>query len=227
MTTTEMRHIQPGDAEWPAQLSDLTDPPAGLWVMGEGSLAELTEGSIAIIGARASTAYGDVVAAEFAEAFSNQGRSVVSGGAYGIDAAAHRACMTGATPTVAVLASGLDQPTPPGHASLFDRIAVRGVLVSEVEPGGAPSRDRFLERNRLIAALSVATLIVEASERSGSTSTVNRAISLGRPVFAIPGAVTSALSVAPNRLIRDRLAFIATDPTDVLIILNPRITRYI
>jgi len=156
-----LRFVIPGDPEWPTALSDLagcepvnqlSGPPLGLWLAGAGDLAELLGESVAMVGSRASTAYGDTVAADLAAELSESGRTVLSGGAYGIDASAHRGCLSGRTPTVAVLAGGLDQPYPAGHRPLFDRIAERGVMVSELAPGEHPTRVRFLARNRLIAA---------------------------------------------------------------------------
>ena len=169
-----------------------------MWLAGGGDLAELAAQSVAVVGSRASTPYGDTVAAELAAELSESGRSVLSGGAYGIDAAAHRGCLAGRTPTVAVLAGGLDQPYPSGHRPLFDRIAERGVLVSELAPGEHPTRVRFLARNRLIAALTPGTVLVEAAARSGARNTVTWANVLGRIVMAVPGPVTSATSVTPH-----------------------------
>ncbi|PKQ30997.1 MAG: hypothetical protein CVT62_11080 [Actinobacteria bacterium HGW-Actinobacteria-2] len=175
------RFVIPGDEEWPSGLEALAgcDPvaqlsgePLGLWVRGGGHLGEATSGAVAIVGARASTGYGDTVAAELACGLSEAGRSVVSGGAYGIDAAAHRGALAGPTPTVAVLAGGLDQPYPSGHGALFGRIAERGVLVSERSPGEHPTRVRFLARNRLIAAVTQGAVIVEAAARSGARNTL-------------------------------------------------------
>jgi DNA processing protein len=225
-----LRFVVPGDPQWPGGLADLSgcEPvndlsgdPLGLWVGGGGDLAELASSSIAIVGSRASTAYGDTVAADLAAELSEAGRSVVSGGAYGIDAAAHRGCLAGRTPTVAVLAGGLDQPYPAGHRPLFERVAERGVLVSELAPGEHPTRVRFLARNRLIAALAPGTVLVEAAARSGARNTVTWANVLGRIVMAVPGPVTSATSVTPHRLIREAEAVLVTGASDVLELLSP------
>lgn len=225
-----MRFMIPGDDEWPATVADLAScepvnqlsgEPLGLWLSGKGQLSGLVASSVAMVGSRASTAYGDNVAADLAAELSEAGRTVVSGGAYGIDAAAHRGCLAGRTPTVAVLAGGLDQPYPPGHRPLFERIGERGVLVTELAPGEHPTRVRFLARNRLIAALAPGTVIVEAAARSGARNTVTWANALGRVVMAVPGPVTSANSVTPHRLVRDAEAVLVTRATDVLELLSP------
>lgn len=225
-----LRFVIPGDAEWPGRLSDLTgcEPvnrmsgePLGLWVRGEGDLAALADGAVSIVGARASTNYGETVAADLAAELSQGGRSVASGGAYGIDAAAHRGCLAGRTPTICVLACGLDRPYPGGHRQLFDRIAEAGVLVSELPPGEHPTRMRFLARNRLIAALSRGTVLVEAALRSGARNTVTWANALGRLVMAVPGPVTSAASQTPHRLIREAEAILVSSSADVLELIAP------
>lgn len=225
-----LRFVVPDDEEWPAALADLaggepvnelSGEPLGLWVGGGGHLGELCSSSVAIVGSRASTAYGDTVAADLGAELSEGGRSIVSGGAYGIDAAAHRGCLAGRTPTVAVLAGGLDQPYPAGHRPLFERIAERGAIVSELAPGEHPTRVRFLARNRLIAALSPGTVLVEAAARSGARNTVTWANALARVVMAVPGPVGSATSVTPHRLIREAEAVLVTGATDVLELLSP------
>jgi DNA processing protein len=225
-----LRFVIPGDAEWPPALSDLAgcEPvnqlsgvPLGLWLSGGGDLAELAAHSVAIVGSRASTPYGDTVAGELAAELSESGRSVLSGGAYGIDAAAHRGCLAGRTASVAVMAGGLDQPYPSGHRPLFDRIAESGVLVSELAPGEHPTRVRFLARNRLIAALTPGTVLVEAAARSGARNTVTWANALGRIVMAVPGPVTSATSVTPHLLIREAEAILVARAGDILELLSP------
>jgi DNA processing protein len=226
----QLRFVVPGDADWPPALADLarcervndlSGEPLGLWVRGSGDLAALSSTAVSVVGSRASTAYGDTVAADLGAELSEAGRSVVSGGAYGIDAAAHRGCLAGRAPTVCVLAGGLDRPYPPGHRPLFDRIAEHGLLVSELAPGEHPTRVRFLARNRLIAALAPGTVLVEAAARSGARNTVTWANVLGRVVMAVPGPVTSATSVTPHRLVREAEAVLVTSSADVLELLSP------
>ena len=215
------RLLVPGDPEWPAQILhamavataagiDGLAPPLALWVRGRGDLAELTGRSVAIVGARASTSYGSEQAAQLAFDVAERGWTVVSGGAFGIDAAAHRGALSAGAPTMAVLAGGIDRSYPAAHAALFDRIAQNGLLVSEWPPGCSPYRHRFLIRNRLIAALSAGCVVVEASARSGARHTAGRAAELGRPVMAVPGPVTSAMSVGTHALLRDTEARLVT-----------------
>lgn len=225
-----LRFLIPDDDEWPASLNDLATgepvqqmggPPFGLWVKGEAELAEVSERAVSIVGSRAATAYGQSVATDLAAGLGVHGISVVSGGAYGIDAAAHAGALATATPTVAVMAGGLDSPYPPGNATLLQRIAGQGLLVSELPPGEHPTRARFLSRNRLIAALCPATIIVEAAWRSGARNTVSWAHACGRLVLAVPGPVHSATSVTPHRLIRDAEAVLCTGVADVLELVEP------
>jgi len=225
-----LRFLIPSDPNWPIRLSDLADcepvndlsgVPIGLWVGGHGDPAELCHKAVSMVGSRASTAYGDTVAAEMAAELSEGGRTVISGGAYGIDAAAHRGCLAGRSPSIAVLAGGLDEAYPSGHRPLFERIAERGVLISELPPGEHPTRVRFLARNRLIAALSAGTVLVEAAARSGARNTVTWANELSRLVMAVPGPVTSATSVTPHRLIRDAEAVLVSSAADIVELLDP------
>jgi DNA processing protein len=202
------RFVVPGDDEWPDDRlcweCDVEAPPLGLFLRGTASLAEVTAQSIALVGARAGTAYGVHMAGELGLGLADRGWSVVSGAAYGIDGAAHTAALdsTVAT-TVAVLACGVDVAYPRGHTTLLARIADQGVVVSEHPPGCAPTRPRFLIRNRLIAALSGGTVVVEAALRSGSLTTARQAGQLGRHVMAVPGPVTSAMSAGSHRLLRN------------------------
>lgn len=178
-------------------------PPLALWVRGERPLGDLVASSVALVGSRASTAYGEHVAAELAHGLGERGWTTVSGGAYGIDAAAHRGALTAEAPTVAVLACGVDRAYPTAHSALFSRILDDGLLVSEWPPGCAALQHRFLVRNRLIAALTCGTVVVEAAARSGALATGNRARDLGKTVMAVPGPVTSAMSVGCHELLRD------------------------
>jgi DNA processing protein len=210
------RIITPEDEEWPPRLDDLvgisragpdhvdrdTDPPQAVWLRGRPALHEVCDRSVAIVGARASTSYGDHVAAELAYGLGERGWSTVSGGAFGIDAAAHRGALAATGITVAVLACGVDRPYPPTHRLLFERIAEAGLLLSEWPLGADPYRHRFLVRNRVIAALTRGTVLVEANVRSGARQTLGRARLLGRMVMVVPGPVTSALSAGAHEELR-------------------------
>ncbi len=203
LTAVGGRLVVPGDEEWPAQLDDLDVPPFCLWVRGPRELHAVTTRAAAIVGARASTEYGVRVAAQFAAECADRGITVVSGAAYGIDAAAHLGALAHGGATVAVLASGVDRPYPRGNAPLIDRIAAEGVVVSEVPPGSSPTRSRFVQRNRLIAALADATLVVEAGLRSGASITASQAARINRPVGVVPGPITSPASAGCHKLLRD------------------------
>ena len=225
-----LRFVIPGDDEWPPRLGGLehceqvngmSGVPFGLWLSGSGHLARLVGASVSIVGSRAATAYGESVAGELAADLGEAGVCVVSGGAFGIDASAHRGCLASRTPTVAVLAGGLDQPYPAAHASLFDRIADGGVLVSELAPGEHPTRVRFLGRNRVIAALSPGVVLVEAAVRSGARNTMSWAAALGRVTMAVPGPVTSAASFTPHRLIREGEAVLVASAAEIRELIGP------
>jgi DNA processing protein len=211
----DARLLLPGDRDWPAALDDLGDhAPAVLWVRGEA--AHLTACSrVSIVGARAATAYGESIAAELAGDLAATQTVVVSGGAYGIDGAAHRAALGTGGATVAFLAGGADRAYPVGHQQLFDRIRSSGALVSELPCGAAPTKFRFLSRNRLIAALGAATVVVEAGWRSGSLNTAGHASTLARPLGAVPGPVTSAASAGCHRLMREYDAQCVTNAAEV------------
>ncbi|UIN32049.1 DNA-processing protein DprA [Microbacterium binotii] len=206
--------LVPTDPEWPEALDDLGDhAPIALWVRGAPDA--LRAPSIALVGARAATAYGEHVAAELAAGVVAAGVSVVSGAAYGIDGAAHRSALaTRSGSTVAVLAGGCDRSYPAGHERMLERIAATAAVVAEVPCGAAPTKWRFLARNRLIAALSLATIVVEAGARSGSLNTAGHAASLGRPLGAVPGPVTSAASIGCHRLLREFDAVCVTDAAE-------------
>jgi DNA processing protein len=206
----------PVDADWPHRVGDLarisrdtgspvdrdTDAPLCLWVRGPHALDETLDRSIAIVGARAATDYGDYIAGDLANGMAERDWTVVSGGALGIDAAAHRAALAAGGRTVAVLACGVDRPYPVSNTGLFERIGEEGLLISEWPPGAPPYRVRFLIRNRVIAAASTATLMVEAAHRSGARQTLHRARQLGRPALVVPGPTTSALSVGCHEELR-------------------------
>jgi len=211
------RLVCPGDAEWPTQLDDLDlRRPFGLWVRGGADLRRAAARSVSIVGARAATPYGLTVATELAAGVAERGFTVVSGAAYGIDAAAHRGALAVAGATVAVLACGLDVPYPRGHAALLDRIADDGAVVGELPPGTPPSRHRFLVRNRLIAALSPGTVVVEAGIRSGARRTAYDAGQLFRVVMGVPGPVTSAMSAGVHQMVRQGEAIVVTSAVEVI-----------
>jgi DNA processing protein len=216
-----VRLVTPQDDEWPLGRLDWdrdqkAAPPLALFLRGAARLDAVTERSVSVVGARATTAYGALVAGELGLGIADRGWTVVSGGAYGIDGAAHRGALdsTGGT-TVAVLACSVDVAYPRGHSDLLDRIAREGLLVSEHPPGSAPTRSRFLVRNRLIAALSVGTVVVEDALRSGSLTTAGQAATLGRHLMAVPGPVTSAMSTGAHRLLRNG-AVCVTSAAEVL-----------
>ncbi|MCV7219112.1 DNA-protecting protein DprA [Mycobacterium crocinum] len=177
-------------------------PPLVLWAIGPARLDEVAERSAAIVGTRACSSYGEHVAAELANGLAEREVAVVSGGAYGIDGVAHRAALAADGPTVAVLAGGIDVLYPAGHSSLLHRISNAGLLLTEYPPGVRPARHRFLTRNRLVAALGAATVVVEAGVRSGAANTAAWARALGRVVCAVPGPVTSASSMGCHVLLR-------------------------
>ena len=221
IAAVDARLIIPGDAEWPTQLSDLESPPIALCLRGSGDLRTIALSSIAIVGARAASGYGVRLASEIALQLGERGWNTISGAAYGIDAAAHRGALLSGAQTAAVLASGVDQPYPSGHVSLFEAIRADGVLVSEVLPGVGPTRGRFLVRNRVIAALTRGTLVVEAALRSGSLRTAGDAMALNRPVMAMPGPVTSPTSAGCHRLVMEHKAELVTELDDVLVHIGP------
>lgn len=197
-------------------------PPLALWLKGPAPLQTAAVRSVALVGARAATQYGEHVTADLAFGLARRDVVVVSGGAYGIDAAAHRAALAAESVTYLVSAGGLDRAYPPGNALLFERVAASGLLISESPPGAAPHRHRFLSRNRVIAALSTGTVVIEAAARSGARNTANHAVALGRPLMAVPGPVTSALSVGCHELIKreNGRAILVTSADDVLAVVG-------
>ncbi len=206
--------ITPESTNWPPSLNDLNAAPIGLVVKGD--LSALSERSLAIVGTRNPTPYGVRIAGDFAAGFVDREWSIVSGGAYGIDSAAHKGALIAEGRTVAVLAAGIDVAYPAGNARLFAEIAENGALISEVLPGAHAIPSRFLTRNRIIAALSQATLVVEAAFRSGSLRTARDAAELMRPVMAIPGPISAPTSEGCHRLIGERAAEIVTSVTDAI-----------
>jgi len=224
------RFVIPGDAEWPEQVDVLAEAgqlsrrggvPFGLWVRGPAQLREVTQRSVALVGARACSSYGEHVAAELAAGLADNGVTVVSGGAYGIDAAAHRGALAGSGVTVAILACGVDVSYPRGNTALFSRIAEEGLLVSELPPGCSPTRLRFLARNRLIAAIALGTVVAEAAVRSGALNSAGWAEQCGRVVLAVPGPITSRMSEGAHLLVRERNAVLATSVADILEAMSP------
>ena len=212
-----LRLIIPGDAEWPTQLDDLGDTrPLLLWLQGTADLRLACINSVAMVGSRAATGYGQHVAIELAATLAERNVGVVSGGAYGIDASAHRGALAAGGDTVAVLAGGLVFGYPHGNRELFVAVAEQGVLVSECPPDSAPTRPGFLVRNRIIAALSRGMVVVEAALRSGALNSARHARDLCRPVMAVPGPVTSEYSAGCHELIRDYGAMLVTCAEDVL-----------
>jgi DNA processing protein len=219
-----LRYVIPGDDEWPAQLDDLMraelldhrgGPPLGLWVQGPARLDQLGR-AVAVVGARSATTYGADIAASIAGSLVRSGHSVVSGAAFGIDQAAHRGALAVDGANVAVLACGADRSYPSAHHELLQHLRRTAAVVSEVPPGCAPTRGRFLSRNRLIAALTRGTVVVEAAARSGALNTASWAGRLNRHLMGVPGPVTSAQSQGVHQLIRAGAASLVTDGDEVL-----------
>ena len=213
--------ITPVDSDWPLVLNDLHSPPIGLVIKGKRSVLNDLDKSISIVGSRKPTSYGHQVAKTLAMQAARRDLVVVSGGAYGIDTAAHIGALAAGSKTICVLAGGVNRLYPNDNKKLFDHISTSGLLISEVMPNVASKPYRFLIRNRLIAALSKATVVVEAEFVSGSIRTARDAAEIFRPVFAIPGEVTSALSEGCHRLIAERIADIATNLDEILEIITP------
>jgi DNA processing protein len=210
------RIVVPADDEWPGRVEALSvleldtagrvnqdvRPPLCIWVRGSWPLGGTLNRSVAVVGARAATGYGLRVTADIAYGLAERDWTVVSGGAFGIDAAAHRATLAAGGRTVAVLACGVDRPYPAGNTAMFEQIAETGLLISEWPPGAEPFRHRFLVRNRVIAAATAGTVVVEAAARSGAAQTMSRVLALRRPAMVVPGPVTSAMSVGCHELLR-------------------------
>ena len=208
------RLITPDDEDWPEQLNDLAAPPIGLIL--KGNINALHQPSLAIVGTRNPTSYGARIAGEFAAGFADREWAIVSGGAYGIDSFAHKGALIAEGVTIAVIASGIDINYPAGNTRLFAEICESGVMVTESMPGQRALPHRFLTRNRLIASISKATLVVEAAFRSGSLRTARDAAEMFRPVMAIPGPINSPTSEGCHRLIGERAAEIVTSVADAV-----------
>ncbi len=223
-STQGTRWVVPGDREWPHRLDDLqhapalnrrVGPPLGLWVRGPSGLAETILRSVAVVGCRSATSYGQSIAGQLGAGLAERNVASVSGAAFGIDSAAHRGSLALGGPTVAVLACGTDVAYPRAHASLLDRIGTDGLVVSELPLGATPTKWRFLARNRLIAALSLGTVVVEAAIRSGALNTAHWALSLGRMTMGVPGPVTAATSRGVHELLRGGGALLVGDADQV------------
>jgi DNA processing protein len=206
--------ITPESIDWPTSVDDLAVPPIALIVKGDSAI--LSERSLAIVGTRNPTPYGIRIAGDFAAGFVDRDWQIISGGAYGVDTAAHRGALVAEGRTIAVIASGIDIQYPAGNSRLFDEICENGAIVSEVMPGVVAMPHRFLTRNRLIAAMSVSTLVVEAAFRSGSLRTARDAAELMKPVMAIPGPINSPSSEGCHRLIGERAAELVTSVADAV-----------
>lgn len=208
--------VIPGDDVWPSGVSELGNhAPHALWLRGNRSTLERARRSVAMVGARASTGYGEHVTMELVSGLVRKQFAIVSGAAYGIDGMAHRAALAEEGDTIAVLAGGIDRLYPSGHDALLQRIIATGAVVTEMPPGFSPTKWRFLQRNRLIAAMTQATVVVEAGWRSGSLNTAHHAIELGRPLGVVPGPVTSASSAGCHRLLREEPCTCVTTADEV------------
>ena len=213
--------ISSEDFDWPVSCQDLSAPPIGLIIKGERKLLTQLSKSISIVGSRRPTNYGLSVANQLASDASKQDIVVISGGAYGIDSAAHQATLMAGGKTLAVLAGGVNNLYPLENRQMFAKIAEKGLLISEVMPSVKTMPARFLNRNRLIAALSKTTVVVEAEFVSGSIRTARDAAEIFRPVFAIPGSISSKLSDGCHRLIAERIADIATSLDEIVEVIKP------
>lgn len=218
--------LVPGDAAWPDVFDDLGGAaPLVLWLRGASALEAVGAAaamSVAVVGSRAASSYGERVAIDLTDGLTRRGCAIVSGGAYGIDIAAHRAALATGAPQVAVLAGGIDRLYPQGNAAVLERIADGGgAVIAEAPCGQSPTKWRFLQRNRLIAALARATVVIEAGARSGALNTAAHAAELGRPLGAVPGPVTSASSVGCHTLLREFDATLVTGAADAFELVQP------
>ena len=221
ISKAEADFLTPENQFWPQQFSDLPNPPIGLIAKGNLDNLKTIANAVSIVGTRNPTSYGTRIAEEFSAAFADRDFAVISGGAYGIDASAHHGAIAASGITVAVLASGINKSYPAGNQRLFSQILKDGLLISELMPNEVAMPFRFLVRNRLIAALGKATIVIEAAARSGSIRTATDAAQIFRPVFAVPGRISSAQSDGCHRLIADHVAEIVTGVDDVINLLSP------
>jgi DNA protecting protein DprA len=221
----DAQFITPESEDWPEQLNDLGAIPIGLIIKGHRENLGYLNHSISIVGTRNPTNYGATIASDFAAGFVDRDWAVISGGAYGIDAAAHRGALLAEGVTCAVLAGGISKNYPSGHERLFEEITHDGILISEVMPKVPAIPVRFLTRNRIIAALSKGTVVVEAAFRSGSLRTARDAAEIFRPVMAVPGPINSPTSEGCHRLVGERLAELVTSVPDILELVIPMATE--
>lgn len=211
------RRITPGDAEWPAQLDQLEPPVTGLWITGTSNLRDALMKSMTITGARAAGELGVQVAAELGADLARQGWRIITGGAYGIDAAATRGALNHRTPVIIVAPCGLNQIIPAAHSALFAGVlAAGGLIVSEYSPDTFPTKETFWRRNQLIGVLSRGVVVVEAAFRSSSITVVEAAEAAGTPVFAVPGSIFSPLTAVPHKLIREGRATLVISATQIM-----------
>lgn len=213
--------LTPEDVDWPQSLNDLAAPPIALLIKGQRENLTRLENSISIVGTRNPTSYGARIAGDFGVGVADHEWAVVSGGAIGIDAAAHKGCLVGEGITVAILGGGFNKNYPATHERLFAEICESGILISEVMPDVPAIPHRFLTRNRLIAGLSKATVVVEAAFRSGSLRTARDAAEIFRPVMAVPGPITAPTSEGCHRLIVERVAELVTSVSEIMELVKP------
>lgn len=213
--------IFPGHPHWPSSLNDLGPAtPAGLWARGDASILESLQHSATIAGARAASSYGTETTAEIVEALANDSAAIVTGGSFGIEAQAIRTAICTRASTVTISAGGLDRSYPAAHEGLYENAAEHGAILSESPVGTTPHRWRFLQRNRLLAALSTGTIIPEAGQRSGAINTAAHASILGRALGAVPGPITSATSSGCHRIITEYSATLIAEPKEAVALIQ-------
>ncbi len=207
----------PSNPLWPQQLDDLKlSVPHCLWLRGEATVLSSSYSSLAVVGSRMATSYGEWATTEIVSAARSEQLSIISGGAYGIDAVAHRSALALDIPTIAIMAGGVDRLYPSGNSELLGRVIKNGLVISEQAPGSNPTKWRFLQRNRLIAALGSATIIVEAGKRSGAINTAHHAVELHRPLGVVPGPINSPASAGCHNLIRENQSSILVSAQDAV-----------